>query len=198
LLVDRATTDPGEFPRQAALEALAQGWADEETRALLVDRATTDPGEFPRQAALEALAQGWADEETRALLVDRATTDPQQNLRRIGLHGLSVRWFSWEGLVELLRRRALDEDDDDLRLSALRQWAVHNGVEAGDLVAERMRQDSSPSVRAGAAWTLASGWYEHPAQVAALQQTSRDEPDEEARAEIAQACAAARAWQGGS
>ncbi|MFX4295177.1 HEAT repeat domain-containing protein [Streptomyces bohaiensis] len=198
LLINRATNDPDDLPRQAAVGALAEGWADEETRALLTDRATNDPDDLPRQVALGALADSWADEETRALLINRATNDSQHTVRRIALHGLSVRWFSWEGLVELLRHRALDEDDDELRLTALRQWAVHHGPEAGDLVAERMREDSSPSVRAGAAWTLASGWHEHPAQVAALQQASQHEPDEEARAEITQACVAAHAWQGGS
>ncbi|WP_338315577.1 NACHT domain-containing protein, partial [Streptomyces bohaiensis] len=91
-----------------SLEALAQGWADEETRALLVDRATTHPAGGPRQVALRALAQGWADEETRALLVDRATTDPADGPRQVALRALAQGWADEETRALLVDRATTD------------------------------------------------------------------------------------------
>ena len=65
-------TSPRWQVRLLAVQALAQGWPDERTRALLTDRATTDDRESVRWAAVQALAQGWPDERTRALLTDLA------------------------------------------------------------------------------------------------------------------------------
>ncbi|WP_248826968.1 HEAT repeat domain-containing protein, partial [Frankia umida] len=61
--------------RQAAVRAIAAGWADDEaTLPLLRDRATTDDHDAVRRAAVRAIAAGWADDEaTLPLLRDRAT-----------------------------------------------------------------------------------------------------------------------------
>ncbi|MCY7340621.1 MAG: HEAT repeat domain-containing protein [Pseudonocardia sp.] len=61
---DRATTDENRDVRQAAMQALAIGWPDEQTRTWL-HRATTDENWNVRQAAVRALVTGWPDEQTR-------------------------------------------------------------------------------------------------------------------------------------
>ncbi|MBA2471903.1 MAG: HEAT repeat domain-containing protein, partial [Pseudonocardiales bacterium] len=63
LLRDRATTDPDEAVRRAAVQALATGWRDHPgTGPLLRDHATTDLHWFVRQAAVQALATGWRND----------------------------------------------------------------------------------------------------------------------------------------
>jgi hypothetical protein len=76
--------------REAAVEAIAAGWAeDEATLPLLRDRATTDDHWAVRQAAVEAIAAGWAeDEATLPWLRDRATTDDHGAVRQAAVQAV--------------------------------------------------------------------------------------------------------------
>ncbi|MFC3237172.1 NACHT domain-containing protein, partial [Streptomyces nitrosporeus] len=86
-LTDRATTDPHETPRSAALRLLGEHFRDDpHTLTLLTDRATTDPHQTPRYMALQLLAEHFRDDpHTLTLLTDHATTDPDESPRYVAL-----------------------------------------------------------------------------------------------------------------
>ncbi|MGH3569892.1 MAG: NACHT domain-containing protein, partial [Pseudonocardia sp.] len=81
LLRHRATTDEDPDVRRVAVQALATGWPDDQTRTLLHERATTDEDPYVRRVAVQALATGWPDDQTRTLLHERATTDDHPDVR---------------------------------------------------------------------------------------------------------------------
>ena len=74
------------------VQTLAEGWPDQDTRALLADRAIADKHWDVRQATVHALARSWPDESTRTLVLDRATTDPDGDVRREALRALTQGW----------------------------------------------------------------------------------------------------------
>ena len=114
----RAVNDHIAAVRRAAVEALARGWADDETRALFADCATTDGEEAVRRAAVEALAHTWPD-ETRALLADCATTDGEEAVRRAAVEALAHGWPDGETRA-LLADRATTDGDEAVRRAAMR------------------------------------------------------------------------------
>ncbi len=60
---ERAVQDDHFAPRRTALQALAEKWPDDATRALLVERAVQDDNYDPRSAAIQALAEKWPDDD---------------------------------------------------------------------------------------------------------------------------------------
>jgi hypothetical protein len=78
--------------REAAVQAIATGWAsDEATLPLLRDRATTDDNYDVRQAAVQAIATGWADDPgTLPWLRDRATTDDNYDVRQAAVQAVTL------------------------------------------------------------------------------------------------------------
>ncbi|MGH3568855.1 MAG: HEAT repeat domain-containing protein, partial [Pseudonocardia sp.] len=64
LLHERATTNDHPAVRQVAVQALATGWPDDQTRTWLHERATTNDHPAVRQVAVQALATGWPDDQT--------------------------------------------------------------------------------------------------------------------------------------
>jgi hypothetical protein len=76
--------------REAAVQAIAAGWAEDEgTLPLLRDRATTDDNWAVRMAAVQAIAAGWAEDEgTLPWLRDRATTDDNYDVRQAAVQAI--------------------------------------------------------------------------------------------------------------
>ena len=125
LLRQRATTAQHGNVRRAAVQALATGWPDDQTRQLLIDRATTDQQWDVRRDAVQALATGWPDDQTRQLLTDRATTDQHGNVRRDAVQALATGWPDDQTRQLLIDRATTDQQWD------VRQVAIQ-GVEDGD------------------------------------------------------------------
>ncbi len=109
-------------PRRAALQALAEKWPDDATRALLVQRAVQDDNEAPRRAALQALSEKWPDDATRALLAQRAVKDNDYD-------PAAPRFGRWprsgadETTRALLVSVAVQDDNSDPRSAALQALA---------------------------------------------------------------------------
>ena len=107
--------------RSAAIQALAEKWPDEATRALLEQRAVQDDARVSRSAAIEALAEKWPDEATRALLAQRAVQDDSElpaapRFRRWPRSGPTRR-------LALLAQRAVQDDNELTRSAALQALA---------------------------------------------------------------------------
>ncbi len=100
--------------RWGAVEALAEKWPDEATRALLAQRVVQDDNFAPRRAALQALAEKWPDEATRALLAQRAVQDDDDAPRSAALQALAKTWPD-EATRALLAQRAVQDPDDQVR-----------------------------------------------------------------------------------
>jgi hypothetical protein len=82
LLRDRAITDQDEFVRDAAINALAEGWWQAPGMAgWLRERSTADTSRFVRSGALRVMAACWPDAESARFLSDRAAADPDEGVR---------------------------------------------------------------------------------------------------------------------
>ncbi|MGP4114358.1 NACHT domain-containing protein [Streptomyces sp. 4N509B] len=192
LLEERAVGDPDPGPRAAALGLLARRRGGE-VRVLLEERAVGDPDPGPRAAALEGLAARWPD-GVRELLERRAVVDPDPEPRAKALEWLLRRWP--EETRRLLRERAVNDPDAELRLNALRSWVVaSDDAEGAELLKQRMREDPSGTVRAGAAWTVAFWWYRDEPMLDVLRGMARDDVEEGVREQVTAALAAARAMR---
>jgi HEAT repeat protein/energy-coupling factor transporter ATP-binding protein EcfA2 len=158
LLTDRGVHDLDEDVRKTALEALAEGWADERTRTLIADRSTADTHWHVRQSALTALTAGWPDSGTRALLIDRAAIDLDEDVRETALKALVERWPD-DATRDLVTDRATADHHHKVREAALdilgSGWP---DAATRQLLAHRAVGDPSWTARSGALNALVRGW----------------------------------------
>src|SRR5208337_3272003 len=96
------------------VQALAEKWPDEATRALLATWTTEAPHPDVRGAAVQALAEKWPDEATRALLEQRAIQDDNEFTRGAAVQALAENWPD-EATRALLAQRAVQDPDDQVR-----------------------------------------------------------------------------------
>src|SRR5262249_11534270 len=78
--------------RAGAMQAMAEKWADEETRMFLARRVVEDGHSSPRIVAIKCLAEKWPTESTCQLLQERAVRDKDEWVRRSALYWLAKRW----------------------------------------------------------------------------------------------------------
>ncbi|UED86764.1 HEAT repeat domain-containing protein [Streptomyces profundus] len=188
LVAGRLVDDPGPLVRGVALQLLATH-GSAEIRETLRDRALRDDDPPLRAAALELLARRWP-EEARRLVADRAVGDPDPATRATALWVLAWHWP--DRAAGLVRDRSVAEPEPAARLAAFRMWAVAE-PDGAPTVADRLRADPAPEVRAGIAWTAAFGWYADTTVRAALGAVATDDADPEVRAAATAALATARA-----
>ncbi len=122
--------------QQAALQELSRGWKeDKDTLHLLKTSAQSDNYFFGvRSEAITEIANGWVDEAwTFEFLVDRAIHDPfvrlhetNRNPRLIALHALLTHYPTHPKTLELLRDRAANDPDEQLRQWAEEQLKIQN------------------------------------------------------------------------
>jgi hypothetical protein len=122
-LVERLIASKNSLLRWGAIEALAEAWPDEATRALLAQRAVQDEHGRSRSAAIRALATTWPDETTRALLTQRAVQDEHFHPRSAAIEALAVAWPN-ETTRALLAQRAVQDDHPTPRIVALEALGV--------------------------------------------------------------------------
>ncbi|WP_189933680.1 HEAT repeat domain-containing protein [Streptomyces sulfonofaciens] len=219
LVQERAVRDEDEYVRGDALSVLAEHWGDDTgVRALVVARATGDASGTVRSDALDALADHWGDDPAvRALVADRATEDPSDHVRRWALTTLADHWRDEPAVRALVADRADHDTSDYVRgnalallarhwpkqpevtvpalVEALRTWAyLDEGPAAPDFLTTPLTASRHPEVRVTAARLLGALWPADPRTVPALRAAAADDPDEEARVELARAAAMAEAY----
>ncbi len=151
-------TSPSWSNRLIAVQALAQGWPDEQTRTLLTGHATTDDHGNVRRAAMHALTEGWTDEQTRTLLTNRTTTDPDEDVRRAALQALTQGWTD-EQTRTLLTNRANTDTHGNVRgaaIQALAQGWPDERTRAS--LTDHATTDDHEDVRQAALQALAQVW----------------------------------------
>ena len=114
--------EQSEYVRRVALQALAQKWPDQTTRALLTERVVQEQSEYVRSAALQALAQKWPDQTTRALLAERVVQEQSEYVRSAALQALAQKWPD-ETTRTLLAERAVQDQDEHVRRFAAQTLA---------------------------------------------------------------------------
>ena len=189
-------------PRRAALQALAEKWPDEATRALLAQRAVQDDNHDPRSAALQALAEKWPDEATRALLAQRAVQDDNEDPRRAALQALAEKWpdEATRACSPSGPSRMTTSSPRSAALQALAEKWPDEATRA--LLAQRAVQDDNAITRRAALQALAAKWPDETTRAllaqravqddnygprsAALQALAEKWPDEATRALLAQ------------
>ncbi len=129
-LKSRAQTDEADAVRRAAVEALARGFKDDpDTLPWLKSRAQTDEADAVRRAAVEALARGFKDDPKLFEFWGHcAVNDPfqrqyhwQDNPRQTALDVLVQQYPTYPQTLELLRDRAQNDNDPQLRKWATQQ-----------------------------------------------------------------------------
>ncbi len=144
--------------RWGAVEALAEKWPDDETRALLAQRAVQDDDDRVRRVALRALAEKWPDEATHALLTTWTTEAPHPDVRSAALQTLADKWPD-EATHALLAQRAVQDDNYEPRRTALQALADKWPDEkTRALLAQRAVQDENYQTRSTALQALAKKW----------------------------------------
>ena len=152
--------------REAAVQAIAVGWADDgATLPWLRDRATTDDDGDVRRAAVEAIAVGWADDgATLPWLRDRATTDDDGHVRRAAVEAIAAGWADDEATLPWLRDRATTDDHWDVRRAAVEAIAAGWADDEATLpwLRDRATTDDHWDVRQAAVQAIAAGWADDP------------------------------------
>jgi len=132
ILKQRVQSDDDSDVRYAAVRELAQGWKDDpETLPILKQRAQSDDNWYLRYAAVQELARGWKDDpELFELLCDVAINDPfdreydlQDNPRQTALAAMIELYPDSPQTLEILRDRAQNDTDRDLRKFAQKELA---------------------------------------------------------------------------
>ncbi|SCF49470.1 HEAT repeat-containing protein [Micromonospora matsumotoense] len=177
----RATTDPHWATREAAVKAIAEGWAhDDGTLPLLRNRATTDTTWVVRRAAVGAIAAGWAhDDGTLLWLRVRATTDPGGVVRRAAVGAIAAGWAHDDGTLLWLRVRATTDSDGDIREAAMRAIVAGWAHDDGTLLWLRDRATTDPDwvVREVAVEAIAAGWAHDDGTLPLLRVRATTDPD---------------------
>jgi HEAT repeat protein len=127
ILKDRVQNDDNGDVRSAAVWVIAQGWKDDpDTLPWLKDRVQQDDNGDVRSAALRAIVKDWKDNpDVIQLLFQVAIRDPferkakwQDNPRKTALEKLLRQAHTDPQIIELLRDRSENDNDEQLR-----EWA---------------------------------------------------------------------------
>ena len=130
ILKTRAQEDEDNDVRLAAVQELARGWKDDpDMLPWLKTRAQEDENYAVRRAAVQELARGWKDDLSLLdFWCDCALQDPfqreydfQDNPRQIALQVVVQQYPEHSQTVELLRDRAQNDSDEQLRTWATEQ-----------------------------------------------------------------------------
>ncbi|WP_327009763.1 HEAT repeat domain-containing protein [Dactylosporangium sp. NBC_01737] len=190
----RNATDPNWATREAAVRAIAAGWADDPgTLPWLRDRATTDPGEAVRRTAVEAIAAGWADDPgTLPWLCDRATTDDHWAVRQAAVEAIAAGWADDPGTLPWLRDRATTDDHWAVRQAAVEAIAAGWADDPGTLpwLRDRATTDPGEAVRQAAVEAIAAGWAQDEGTLPWLRDRATTDPGEAVRQAAVEAIAA--------
>ncbi|NEQ69958.1 MAG: NACHT domain-containing protein [Symploca sp. SIO2D2] len=136
LLKERVQFDENHGVRYVAVIEIARGWKDDpETLPLLKQLAQSDEHWNVRGAAVEEIARGWKDETWMlAFLCDRAVNDPferkkewEENPRQIALYIIIKQYPNHPQTLPLLRERAENDSDEQLREFARKKLAKLGG-----------------------------------------------------------------------
>jgi energy-coupling factor transporter ATP-binding protein EcfA2 len=161
--------------RTGAMEALAERWPDEVTRAQLTELAVKDMDAGSRSTALQILADKWTNETTRALLIDRAVQDIDSEARRTALQMLVNKWPD-QTTRALLTRQAVQDSENVVRNSALEKLADKWPDETTrKLLAERAIQDKDGYLRSVALSNLAEKWPDEATRTLLMECASHDD-----------------------
>ena len=188
--------------RSGAVQALAEMWPDDNTRALLAERAVQDDDDKPRRAAIESLVEKWPDESTRAILVRWTSAAPHPDVRGAALQSLAEKWPD-ETTRALLEQRAVEDENHAPRRAALKSLAEKWPDETTRaLLEQRAVEDENYALRRAALESLAEKWPDettralleqravadenYEPRVAALQSLAEKWPDETTRALLEQ------------
>jgi hypothetical protein len=129
ILKERASSDPSEDVRWAAVQQLACRWKDEpDTLKILKARASGDPSWGVRWAAAQQLARSWKDDpDTVKILKERATNDRYDDVREAAMVELARNWRDDPDTVKILKERATSDEQEHVRKGAvqelLRGWS---------------------------------------------------------------------------
>lgn len=138
ILKKHATSDKYSDVRQAAVQELARGFKDDpETLIILKKRATVDKSSVVRQAAVQELARGFPDEPgIFDVFYNCAMSDSfereynfQDNPRQIALEAITENYPQHPQTLSLLRDRAENDPDEQVREFARKNLALGTGDE---------------------------------------------------------------------
>ncbi|WP_330186286.1 HEAT repeat domain-containing protein [Dactylosporangium sp. AC04546] len=187
-------TDPHWPTREAAVQAIAAGFADDAaTLPLLRERATTDDYWAVRQAAVRAIAAGFADDAaTLPLLRELATTDDDWAVRQAAVRAIAAGFADDAATLPLLRERATTDDDEFVRQAAVRAIAAGFADDAATLplLRERATTDDDEDVRRVAVQAIAARFADDAATLPLLRELATTDDDEDVRRVAVQAIAA--------
>ncbi len=138
ILKKHATSDKYSDVRQAAVQELARGFKDDpETLTILKKRATVDKSSVVRQAAVQELAKGFQDDPgIFEVFYNCAVSDSfereynfQDNPRQIALAAITEQYREYPQTLTLLRDRAENDPDEQVREFAQKKLADFQGLE---------------------------------------------------------------------
>jgi hypothetical protein len=159
LLRDRAIIDQDEFVREAAINALAEGWWQAPGMAgWLRERSTADSSRSVRSGALLVMAACWPNAQTARFLSDRVAADPDSGVRQSALELLAIGWPDGQSRAVILDR-ATGDQDSSVRRTALELLAAmwHDAPGTLPWLIERAKNDPAKDVRQEA-WRIAGRW----------------------------------------
>ncbi|MEU8209512.1 HEAT repeat domain-containing protein [Micromonospora sp. NPDC049044] len=190
----RAVVDGGWGVKQAAVRAIAAGWADDpDTLPWLRERVTADGNWEVRRVAVEAIAAGWAgDPDTLSWLRERAATGGDFIVRRAAVQAIAAGWADDPHTLPLLRERATTDDDWGVRRVAVQAIAAGWAGDPDTLswLRERAATDGDPAVRQAAVQAIAAGWAGDPHTLPLLRESATTDGDSIVRQAAVQAIAA--------
>jgi HEAT repeat protein len=120
-----ATTDPDEWVRASATDAVAIGWPEDPATLSLLRGQALDPGWWVRKTAVETLGVRWAgDPTTLSSLREIATTDPDGWVRVSATDAVAIGWPEDPATLPLLREIATTDPSGWVRASATDAVAI--------------------------------------------------------------------------
>ncbi|MFF9280785.1 HEAT repeat domain-containing protein [Streptomyces griseosporeus] len=184
-LVRRALSrDDDDSVRGAALRVLTAHWAqDPETTATCHDLAVRDSSGLVRIAALRFLAPELTDAQW-----EQAASDPDVGVRSLALRHQADQNPPSPRAHQLVRRRAVEDEDWTLRYTALQLLTEHwrDDEDTCAFLQNRAVADAHVVVRDGALTFLTRHWPDDERTAALLRSRAVDDRDEDVRARTLQ------------
>ncbi|HEU5159207.1 MAG TPA: HEAT repeat domain-containing protein [Streptosporangiaceae bacterium] len=191
--VRQVLSDPDEFVRVAAVEAVASGWPqDPQALTWLQDRAANDPDGTVRAAAVQAVASGWPDDpHTLTWLQDCTVNDPDGFVRGVAVGAVASEWPQDPQALTWLQDRATNDPHEFVRAAAAEAVASGWPDDPHTLTWLQVRAANDPHeyVRVAAVEAVASRWSDDPHTLTWLQDRAVNDPDESVRVAAVQAVA---------
>jgi class 3 adenylate cyclase len=161
-LLSCAVDDSNHSIRSAAIEALAEGWPDnDEVRSLINQRACEDAHYDVQISALQALTRIWRDDaEIFTLISQRAIHDSHYDVRRAAVETLAEGWPGQQDAHAILDQLAVSDHSISVRSAALEGlahgWPGDSAVH--DLLCRLAAEDAHHEIRVKSLHLLGRDW----------------------------------------